>query len=171
VLETVNPATGELFTADDLSVIDWNDVGTAMLQDAIWADGAKIASEAAYQDQTTRFLAGSVKGWAWCRDNADACVDVVLASGTTLGKSHQAWQLNEINKLIWPSPGGAGVMDTALWDQTIEVATSEAVLAAPPSEGAYTTDYATAALALISDVDARGSDWSPVEVTLLEGGS
>ena len=28
VLETVNPDTGELFTADDLNVINWNDVGT-----------------------------------------------------------------------------------------------------------------------------------------------
>ena len=36
------------------------------------------------------------------------------------------WQLNEINKLIWPSPGGIGMMDQALWDQTVEVATSKA---------------------------------------------
>ncbi len=169
VLETINPETGELFTADDLTVIDWNEVGTAMLQDAIWADGARL-SDAAYADQTSRFIAASVEGWAWCRDNADACVDVVLANGTTLGKSHQAWQLNEINKLIWPSPGGAGVMDSALWDQTIEVATSQGVLTAAPDEGAYTTEYAEAAIALLGDLDTTGADWSPVEVTLLEGG-
>ena len=35
VLETKNPKTGELFTPQDLNVINWNDVGTAMLQDAI----------------------------------------------------------------------------------------------------------------------------------------
>ena len=109
VLETVNPDTGELFTADDLSVIDWNDEGTAMLQDAIWADGSQLGI-ASYQDVTTRFIAASVEGWAWCRDNSAACVDVVLANGPTLGQSHQAWQLNEISNLIWPSPSGAGVM-------------------------------------------------------------
>ena len=169
VLETVNPETGELFTADDLAVINWNDEGTAMLQDAIWADGSKLG-DASYDDQTTRFIAASIEGWAWCRDNASACVSVVLDNGPTLGESHQAWQLNEINKLIWPSPGGAGVMDSGLWDQTIEVATSEGVLAGAPDDGAYNTTYAEAAVALLDGVDTQGSDWSPVDVTLLEGG-
>ena len=169
VLETVNDETGELYSADDLTVIDWNDVGTAMLQDAIWADGAKLGDEA-YDDQTTRFIAASIEGWIWCRDNHDACVDVVLASGTTLGQSHQSWQLNEINKLIWPSPGGAGVMDKDLWDQTIEVSLSEGVLTAAPDDAAYTTEYAEAAIDLLGDVDTTGSSWSPVEVTLIAGG-
>ncbi len=169
VLETVNPDTGELFQPEDLTVIDWNDVGTAMLQDAIWADGAKLGDEA-YADQTTRFIAASIEGWIWCRDNAEACVEVVLNNGTTLGASHQTWQLNEINKLIWPSPGGAGVMDTALWDQTIDVSLSEGVLGAAPDDAAYTTEYAQAALDLIGDADVTGDDWSPVTVTLNEGG-
>ena len=37
VLETVNPKTGELYQPEDLTVIDYNEVGTAMLQDAIHA--------------------------------------------------------------------------------------------------------------------------------------
>ncbi len=169
VLETVNPETGELFTEADLNVINWNDAGTAMLQDAIWASGERLA-DPAYQDQTVRFIAASVEGWAWCRDNADGCVADVLASGSTLGESHQAWQLNEMNKLIWPSPAGAGVMDKALWDQTIEVATSEGVLAAAPDDGAYTTEYAEKALALLGDLDVKGEGWTPATITLLEGG-
>jgi len=39
VLETVNPATGELYQPSDFSVIDYNAVGTAMLQDAVWVNG------------------------------------------------------------------------------------------------------------------------------------
>ena len=171
VLETVDPETGELFQPEDLSIIDWNDVGTAMLQDAIWADGVRLNDEA-YQDMTTRFIAGSLKGWAWCRDNVADCVDVVLDNGTTLGASHQTWQLNEINGLIWPSPGGAGVIDTALWDQTIEIATSESVLAAPPDDGAYTNEYAEAAVAMLEaqGVDVTGQGWSRIDVELVEGG-
>ena len=169
VLETTNEATGELYTADDLTVINWNDVGTAMLQDAIWADGARLGDEA-YDDQTTRFIAASIEGWIWCRDNQDDCVDVVLANGSTLGQSHQTWQLNEINKLIWPSPGGAGVMDKALWDQTIEISLSESVLSDAPDDAAYTTQYAEDALDLLGDADVNGSGWSPVEVTLNAGG-
>ena len=42
VLETKNPATGELYKPEDLNVINWNDVGTAMLQDAIWANSEKL---------------------------------------------------------------------------------------------------------------------------------
>ena len=172
VLETVNPDTGELFTADDLSVIDWNDEGTAMLQDAIWADGSQLGI-ASYQDVTTRFIAASVEGWAWCRDNSAACVDVVLANGPTLGQSHQAWQLNEISNLIWPSPSGAGVIDQGLWDQTVTVATSEGVLAAAPDAGAFTNEYADAALKLLADrgVDATGSGFAKTTVTLEEGGN
>jgi len=172
VLETINDATGELYTADDLTVIDWNDEGTAMLQDAIWADGARLASDTDYQDITTRFIAASVKGWAWCRDNAEACVDVVLNNGPTLGTSHQTWQLNEINNLIWPSPGGAGVMDQSLWDQTVDIAVSEAVLTAAPDADSFTSEYAEAAVDLLKNqnVDVLGNDWSPSSVTLLAGG-
>ena len=50
VLEAVNPDTGELYTPDDWTVIDWNDVGTAMLQDAIWADTEKLASDPEYKE-------------------------------------------------------------------------------------------------------------------------
>ncbi|MFT7476318.1 MAG: NitT/TauT family transport system substrate-binding protein [Verrucomicrobiales bacterium] len=172
VLETINDETGELYTADDLTVIDWNDEGTAMLQDAIWADGARLASDADYQDITTRFIAASVKGWAWCRDNADSCVDVVLNNGPTLGTSHQAWQLNEINNLIWPSPGGAGVMDQGLWDQTVDIAVAEDVLTADPDATAFTSEWAEAAVDLLKNqnVDVIGNDWSPVTVELLAGG-
>src|SRR4051812_6579798 len=45
VLETVNPQTGKLYQPEDLSVIDWNKVGTAMLQDAIWADTDRLAED------------------------------------------------------------------------------------------------------------------------------
>ena len=56
VLETTNPDTGELYQPEDLNVIDYNDVGTAMLQDAIWAREAWLAEEG-NEDIATRFLA------------------------------------------------------------------------------------------------------------------
>ena len=45
VLEAVNPDTGELYTPEDFNVISYEDVGVGMLQDAIWADAAKLASD------------------------------------------------------------------------------------------------------------------------------
>jgi NitT/TauT family transport system substrate-binding protein len=172
VLETINPDTGELYQPSDLSIIDWNTVGTAMLQDAIWADADKLDSDAEYKATAVAFVQASLRGWAFCRDEFDACVDIVLAAGPTLGESHQAWQLNEINNLIWPSPSGVGSMDSELWDQTVEVAVSEGILAEAPTDGAYRTDIATLAQAnlAVTGVDIQGMDWTPKTIELREGG-
>ena len=77
-----------------------------MLQDAIWADGERLASDDAYRDVAVRFVTASLQGWAYCRDNVEDCRDIVVAKGSKLGNSHQLWQMNEINKLIWPAPDG-----------------------------------------------------------------
>jgi NitT/TauT family transport system substrate-binding protein len=171
MLESLNPATGKRVTEDDLSIIDWNDEGTAMLNDALWADGTRLG-DADYADITTRFVAASLEGWMYCRDNSADCVEIVLNNGSSLGASHQAWQMNEINGLIWPSPDGVGVMDEGLWAQTIDVATSQGILASAPDSGAYTTEYAEAAVEMLKNrgVDTTGKNWRRVDVTLNLGG-
>ena len=171
-------ADGKLNTPDMFNVIDWNKEGTAMLQDAIWANESKLA-DAAYQDQTTKFIKASVQGWIFCRDNADKCVDIVVAKGSKLGKSHQQWQMNEINKLIWPSTGGIGVINQAQWDQTISVASTAknaegtTVLTKAPEGLAFTNDYVKKALAEWSTagVDIAGAGFTPATVVLNEGGA
>jgi NitT/TauT family transport system substrate-binding protein len=172
VLETVNPDTGELYQPEDLSIIDWNDVGTAMLQDAIWADADKLDDDAAYKETAIKFVEASLRGWAFCRDEFDECADIVLGAGPTLGESHQRWQLNEINNLIWPSPNGVGLMDQGLWDQTVEVAVSEGILKAEPTDGAFRTDIVEAALKNLKDdgVDVIGDGWQAKDIELREGG-
>ena len=172
VLETVNPATGELYQPSDLNIINWNDEGTAMLQDALWADADRLDDDPAYYDAAVRFVEASLRGWIHCRDNTEECVQIVLDNVPTLGQSHQTWQMNEISALIWPSPLGAGVMDADLWAQTVEVATSEGILAAAPDDGAYRTDIAEAAVANLRDagVDVVGNDWERIPVELLPGG-
>ncbi len=171
VLEAINPETGELYQPEDLNVIDFNDLGTAMLQDAIWVDESWLAEDG-NEEIAEAFLRASFRGWIWCRDNFDACVEVVLDNAPTLGESHQTWQLNEINGLIWPSPDGIGVMDQALWDQTVEVATSQGILQNEPDDGAFRTDLAEAAVAALEDdgLDVNGNDWQRQEVELREGG-
>ena len=169
VLEQENPETGALYTAADLSVIDFNEIGTAMLQDAIWADAAWLAENEA---SAQAFLKASFQGWIFCRDNPDVCVQIVLDRGPALGTSHQAWQMNEINALIWPSPAGIGVMDQALWDQTVEVAVGQSVISADPGADAYRTDLAEAAVAELEadGLDVAGESFAKTAITLNPGG-
>ncbi|MFM8381453.1 MAG: ABC transporter substrate-binding protein, partial [Actinomycetota bacterium] len=122
VLEAKNPDTGELYTPEDLNVVSYEAEGVGMLQDAIWANGEKLASDEAYKETAVKFVATSLKGWAYCRDNAEACRDIVVAKGSKLGASHQLWQMNEVNKLIWPATGGVGLIDSAAWDRTAALA-------------------------------------------------
>ncbi len=172
VLETVNPETGELYQPEDLNIINWNDVGTAMLQDALWADADRLDDDPAYHETAVKFVEASLMGWIYCRDNPEECVDIVLDNAPTLGRSHQTWQLNEINALIWPSPQGVGVMDKDLWDQTVAVATSEGILASAPDEDAYRPEIAWEAVTNLRNagVDVIGNNWQRVPVTLLPGG-
>ncbi|MCY4023106.1 MAG: ABC transporter substrate-binding protein [Anaerolineaceae bacterium] len=173
VLEAVNPDTGELYQPEDLNVINFNDVGTAMLQDHVFVNADWLAEEG-NEDIAVSFLKASFRGWIYCRDNPDECVEIVLENGSTLGESHQTWQLNEISKLIWPSPNGIGIMDEDLWAQTVAVAIEGEVISEDPGMDAYRSDLAQAALDSLSmsmpDTDVTGDMWMPVEVMLRPGG-
>ena len=171
VLEAENPATGELYQPEDLNVIDFNDVGTAMLQDAVWVNADWI-SGASNEAIAERFLTASFRGWIHCLDNFDECVDVVLDNGSTLGKSHQEWQLNEILGLVFPATNGIGVMNNNLWDQTVAVATAEIpdLGGVEVSDEAYRTDLAENAIANLSDMDTDGDGYTRRDIELEPGG-
>ncbi len=178
VLESVNPDTGELYQAADFNVINWNTEGTAMYQDAIWASEERLA-DAAYQDLTQRFVTASLKGWIQCRDNAQQCAEIITANGSKLGASHQLWMMNEVNKLIWPSAMGVGVIEPELWAQTVSVSLNTknlegaTIITAEPPATAYTNQYAEAANAALTaeGLNTTGDAFAPIEVTLNEGGN
>ena len=85
VLEAKNKATGKLYTPDDFNIIDFNDpsVGTAMMQDQVFASAKWLATGSNAQI-ATKFLTATYRGWIYCRDNAQKCVDIVLAKGSQL---------------------------------------------------------------------------------------
>jgi NitT/TauT family transport system substrate-binding protein len=178
VLEAKNPATGKLYQPSDFNAINWEQSGTGMLQDAIWADTNKL-KDAAYQDTAVKFIAASIEGWAYCRDNPEKCRDIVVAKGSKLGNSHQLWQMNEINKLVWPAASGAGMIDQKAWDQTVQISQQtknqdgKTVLTKAPDASAYSNDYVTKALDLAKKdgVDVNGANFKPLTVTLQEGGA
>src|SRR5215213_2586101 len=46
VLEATNAATGKLYQPSDFVIVDWNKEGTAMLQDALWANTSRLGDKA-----------------------------------------------------------------------------------------------------------------------------
>jgi NitT/TauT family transport system substrate-binding protein len=178
VLEAKNPKTGKLYQPSDLNVINWNQVGTAMLQDAIWANTKKLQNKS-FQDTTVKFLTASYQGWIYCAANPTDCRDMVVAAGSKLGASHQLWQTNEASKLIWPSPQGIGMVDKAAWNRTVNIAEhtknkdGDTVLTGAPKGEAYTNEFTEKALAKLKDMnlDTTGSSFKPITVTLNPGGS
>jgi NitT/TauT family transport system substrate-binding protein len=173
VLEAKNPKTGALYKPEDLNVIDFNgdNIATAMLQDMIFARDSWL-KKAGNEDIAVKFLVASYKGWIFCRDNASKCVDIVLKAGSKLGASHQAWQMNEINSLIWPSATGIGLLDKGDWAQTVSIATKYGILKKEPDDAAFRTDLAKKALDALGDKsDVRGAGFAKATVELKEGGN
>jgi NitT/TauT family transport system substrate-binding protein len=172
LLEKKNPATGKLYSLDDLNILSFNDVGTAMLQDHViarksWLEGK--TGSVSNEKIATCFLRASFKGWIYCRDNPSDCVDITLNQGTILGKGHQAWMMNEINALIWPSPDGIGILDPKLWQQTIDISKEFEILKADPASWTFRTDLAQAALDGLQG-DTKGTTFTKATVEVTPGG-
>jgi NitT/TauT family transport system substrate-binding protein len=171
VLEAVNPKTRQLYKPEDLHVIDFNEVGTAMLQDGVFVREDWIA-DAKHQDTALKFLRASFKGWIFCRDHDEECVNIVLNNGPTLGKGHMTWMLNEINALIWPSPQGIGLMDPKALDRTVQIAQEYQIIKTKPDAGTYRTDLAQKAVEGLNSqgLDTKGLPFKKRLVQVTKGG-
>jgi len=181
ILETVNPATGELYQPEDFDVVSYEDTEGAMLQDALWADTARL-DDPAYADATVRFLKAVTKGWLYARDNPEDAAAITYDAAINaeaafpVGPVHQLWQMNEVNKLIWTG-ADFGVVDSAAWDKTVKGALAAVnqdglnLITAEPADSAYSNEYIEKALAELADegVEVSG-EYTPIDVVLTEGG-
>jgi NitT/TauT family transport system substrate-binding protein len=171
VLETKNPKTGGLYQLSDLNVFKLQNEGTGMLEDGLFAQADWVHSN---RDIAMRFIAASDRGWIYCRDHVAQCTSIVLKNGPTLGKGHQTWQMNEINKLIWPNKLGIGVMDPVAFKQTAAIALKYKVIKKPASANAYDHQLAKAALQYLKNhvkgVDVTGKNYKPAVVKVTPGG-
>ncbi|HSH81141.1 MAG TPA: ABC transporter substrate-binding protein [Herpetosiphonaceae bacterium] len=129
-------------TPEELNIIDFNTEGTAMLEDGIFTTETFLADEK-NKDIAARFLRASFKGWEYCRDNSSECVKMVLKQDATgvMKEDAQKWQIDEVNKLIFPLPECAkatGYMCPEMFQQTAEIAQQYGVITKAPDAGAYT---------------------------------
>lgn len=182
VLEVVNPATGKLYQPEDFNVISYEDTEGAMLQDALWADTARLSDDPAYADAAVRFLKAVTKGWIFARDNPEEAASITYDAAINaeaafpVGPVHQLWQMNEVNKLIW-TDDAFGVVNEDAWKKTVAGAIKAVnqdglnLITEEPSDTAYSNEYIEKAL---QELEAEGvavdGTYTPIDVTLTEGG-
>jgi NitT/TauT family transport system substrate-binding protein len=92
-------------------------------------------------------------------------VNIVLKNGPTLGAGHQAWQMNEINALVWPNPSGIGLVPASAVAQTAAIAQKYGVIKSAP-QGATNYTYARKAVAQLkaAGVNVTGTGWKKLLV-------
>jgi NitT/TauT family transport system substrate-binding protein len=172
VLETKNSTTGKLNQLSDLNIFKMASpsVGTGMLEDNIFTT-EKYLHDASHATTIRNFLQGSFQGWIYCRDHVADCTNIVLKNGTALGHGHQLWQMNEINKLVWPNSFGIGHVSAAQVNSTATIAKTYGVTKKMPS-GAVTYSLADQALNKLkkAGVNVYGSKYRPIKVTVTAGG-
>lgn len=168
VLSATNPATNQQYTPDDLAILPLAD-RTATLRDAIFASAAWLAGTG-NRDLAQAFVRASVRGWVYCRDHQEDCVQFTTQAGTGLGTSSTRWMINEVNALIWPSPDGIGAIDPIQWRQTITVATQAGVISRDPGLTAYDDTIVPDALAILAGEDLAAPDFKKEPVGVAPGG-
>jgi NitT/TauT family transport system substrate-binding protein len=168
VLEATNPATGKQYTVDDLATFGPSD-RQSTLQDAIFVS-AEWLKATGHRDVAVGFVRAVVRGWLYCRDHQEDCVQFTVQGGTNLGASHTRWMINEVDALIWPSPDGIGTLDPIQWQQTITVATTAGIITKSPGLAAYDNSIVPDAVAILEGKDLSATDYKKVPVAVAPGG-
>ena len=133
---------------DELLVFKYEEQGVSTMEDGLYVLEENLADEA-FVDKMARFVAASMKGWAYARDNSDEAADIVLdndASGAQTEK-HQRRMMGEINKL---TAGSDGKLDPADYERTVQTLLSggsDPVISAPPT-GAWSHAVIDKAMAM-----------------------
>ena len=123
---------------EELVVFKYADQGVATMEDGLYVLESDLG-DPAFVDRMVRFVAASMRGWAWARENSDAAADIVLEYDDTGAQTeaHQRRMLGEINLL---TEGSDGSLDPADYERTVDTLLSggsDPVISARP-EGAWT---------------------------------
>ncbi len=128
-------------TADDLIIYKYEDQGVATLEDGLYVMEENL-NDAAFVDKMARFVAASLKGWEYAKNNVNEAADIVLENDETGAQTekHQRRMMGEIAKLLEGSSKGLGYLEPADYDRTVDTLLANAstpVITKKP-EGAWT---------------------------------
>ena len=130
---------------EDLVVFKYEDQGVATLEDGLYVLESNL-KDPAFTAKMAKFVAASMQGWAWARENPDAAAEIVLENDATGAQTekHQKRMMGEINKL---TAGSNGVLDEADYERTVQTLLSggsDPVITKAPT-GAWTHAVSDAA--------------------------
>jgi NitT/TauT family transport system substrate-binding protein len=143
-----------------LNLYNFTSDGTSTLEDQIFGNAAYVKAN---PQTSAKFVAASLKGYAYCRDNPVSCVNLVTKAGSTFPRKFAIWSMNEVNKLIWPAANGIGYMNMAAFKNSAQVLYENKVIKTMPdlSQTVDTSVY-NAAVKMLKGTDIKGSSWKPV---------
>lgn len=124
-------------TEDQLNVFKYEDQGVATLEDGLYVLEDNLKDEA-FVDKMGRFVAASMKGWQWAKENPEDAAMIVLDNDATGAQTekHQIRMMQEIAKLL----DDDGKLDEAAYQRTVDSLLSggsDPVITKKP-EGAWT---------------------------------
>ncbi|WP_420348157.1 ABC transporter substrate-binding protein [Pelagibius sp.] len=128
-------------SADDLIVYKYEDQGVATLEDGLYVLEENL-QDPAFVDKMARFVAASLKGWDYAKNNVEEAADIVLENDETGAQTekHQRRMMGEIAKLLEGSAKGLGYLEPGDYDRTVDTLLANAstpVITKKP-EGAWT---------------------------------
>ncbi len=121
-----------------LIVFNYSTEGVGVLEDGLYANGAKLKDKA-YEETMAKFVAASDKGWRWATGHTDEAAKIVIAADTTGAQTlkHQQVMMKEIAKLIVDSKNPLGYLDVKDYERTVDELLAQKIITKKP-EGAYT---------------------------------
>ena len=115
----------------DLSVLDMNTYGVAMLEDNLFVT-SKWAK--ANGDKLVKFLRASIKGWADAVKDPEGAGKIVFDADKSVSLPHQVYMAKEVAKLVAPAgfdAGKIGFIDPKAFQQTADFALKYGLLTKP----------------------------------------
>ncbi|WP_421783469.1 ABC transporter substrate-binding protein [Kiloniella litopenaei] len=122
----------------ELVVFKYEEQGVATQEDGLYVLEENL-KDPAFVDKMARFVAASMKGWDYARENPEEAAEIVLENDATGAQTekHQVRMMGEINKL---TAGSDGKLDPADYERTVDTLLSggsDPVITKKP-EGAWT---------------------------------
>jgi NitT/TauT family transport system substrate-binding protein len=143
-----------------LNLYNFASDGTATLEDQIFGNGAYVSS---HPTVAAKFVAASLKGWMYCRDNPTNCVSIVSKNGSTMPTTFATWSMNEVNQLIWPASSGIGYMSLAAFQNTANILYENKVIKTKPNVQSHVeTAIYNSAIKMLGSANLTGSTYKPM---------